>query len=403
MSPEEAPVGNRTGGRRVPMPVVLVSGFLGSGKTTALQTVGELLTTRDYTVGMVTNDQASGLVDTEILDQTDGRVVEIPGGCFCCNFEDLLKAAHSIDDHDLDILLAEPVGSCTDLVATVIHPLLSMYPDEFTVAPLTTILDPTRVRGYLNDDGEHLPEAVRYIFRMQVEEADVLVLNKIDTLHPEETTRLVEELSRRVGNRPVIPVSLTQGQNVQDWLSAIFESIDGEALGITDRGADKGRALTDIDYDTYAEGEAALAWVNTTADLAGRFEVSRFRRDLMVHTHRTLRDLEFDVAHLKCTVSADGVVCQANLTSTEGEPAFSGPEMGTATAGRLIVNVRAIGDPKAVRNIVRNSITEAAPANVSVTYEREQAFRPVYPEPTHRMEVTAGVDAQSFDRTGPDE
>jgi Ni2+-binding GTPase involved in maturation of urease and hydrogenase len=83
-----------------PIQVVMVSGFLGAGKTTALHTVGKQLTEQGYTVGMITNDQASGLVDTSILDQTDGTVVEIPGGCFCCNFGQLLNAAHSIKTQD---------------------------------------------------------------------------------------------------------------------------------------------------------------------------------------------------------------------------------------------------------------------------------------------------------------
>ncbi len=63
-----------------PIQMVLVSGFLGAGKTTALRTIGKRLGRRDYTVGMIINDQADGLVDTSVLDATDtGRVVEIPG------------------------------------------------------------------------------------------------------------------------------------------------------------------------------------------------------------------------------------------------------------------------------------------------------------------------------------
>jgi G3E family GTPase len=172
---EQAP----TGSADDRIQVVMVSGFLGAGKTTTLRVIGERLTEQGYTVGMITNDQASGLVDTSILDQTDSTVVEIPGGCFCCNFGQLLSAAHKINTADVDILLAEPVGSCTDLVATVVNPLREMYAAEFSVAPLTAVLDPARVQSYVADDTTPLPEEVEYIFGMQIQEADVLALNKV--------------------------------------------------------------------------------------------------------------------------------------------------------------------------------------------------------------------------------
>ena len=93
-----------------------------------------------HKVGIVTNDQATDLVDTSSLRAQGFDVGEVPGACFCCNFNKLAetvnqlgKAAHP------DIILAEPVGSCTDLVATVTYPLRRIYGDDFTVAPLSAV------------------------------------------------------------------------------------------------------------------------------------------------------------------------------------------------------------------------------------------------------------------------
>lgn len=380
-----------------PIQVVLVSGFLGAGKTTALQAIGERLTDRGFTVGMITNDQASGLVDTSILERTDGTVLEIPGGCFCCNFTDLLSAANTIRRRDVNILLAEPVGSCTDLVATVINPLRSMYAEEFSVTPLTTILDPARVQSYLTDDDGALPEAVRYIFRMQVEEADVIALNKTDTLTDAERSQLVGELKDRVGNRPVIPVSAKQRDGIDMWLSAIVDGIepDGE-LNIDGVVSAEHRALTDIDYDTYAEGEARLGWVNMTVTLDGSFDASQFQTALMTHVRRTLQAKGIEVAHLKFSISTDDGLSHANLTSTGSEPSFSGVGLGAVKGARLLVNARAVGDPREIRTVARDAITETAtPDNVSVTIEETQAFRPEYPEPVHRIDGDPDSDPET--------
>lgn len=371
-----------------PIQVIIINGFLGAGKTTALQTIGTKLTEQGYTIGMITNDQASGLVDTSILNRTAGTVVEIPGGCFCCNFKQLLKAAHSIDKEGIDIVLAEPVGSCTDLVATVIKPLRELYDDEFAVAPLTAILDPSRIHSYLTDDTDALPEEVQYILRMQIEEADVLVLNKIDTLTDDETARMVNELQTKVGNRPVIPVSAAQQSGIDRWISVLLNGIDtnGE-FDIEGQVTGEGRALTDIDYDTYAEGEAKLGWVNMTVSLDGPVDTARFRTKLMNRLQQTLRANDVEIAHLKFSIEADGKLSRANLTSTNNDPNYTGADIDTIEQGRLVFNARAVGKPDEIRAIAANAIdTTATSTEVAATTEEEQAFRPEYPEPTHRLD-----------------
>ncbi len=370
-----------------PIRVVMVSGFLGAGKTTALKTVGERLSDRGYTVGMITNDQASGLVDTSILEETDGTVVEIPGGCFCCNFEDLIDAAYSIRTEDVDVLLAEPVGSCTDLVATVVNPLRELYDEEFSVAPLTVVLDPDRVRSYLSAESTRLPEEVRYIFRMQIEEADVLALNKTDTLTDEETSRLVEQLEEQAGGRPVVSLSAREGAGVERWMATIVDGVESPAARSLEADvAVEGHTLTDIDYDTYAEGEARLGWVNISADLDGGFDVDRFRRDLMDTVRERLRAADIEVAHLKFSIRADGTLSHANLTSTGARPRYGGQAPGGVTGGRLVFNARAVGDPERISSITGEALADAAPAELRVAVEDEQAFRPEYPEPEHRID-----------------
>ena len=381
-----------------PIRMLLVSGFLGAGKTTTLKTVGRRLSEQGHTVGMITNDQASGLVDTSILETTAGRVVEIPGGCFCCNFQDLIAAIHSIGTEEIDILLAEPVGSCTDLVATVINPLRTMYADEFDVAPLTVMLDPGRVRTYLDDGAGALPEEVQYIFRMQVEEADLILLNKTDTLSDDETARLVDELERRVGRRPVLPVSAENGTGVDTWLTAVFDRLESDEQFDADRKetvAARGGALTDIDYDTYAEGEAKLGWVNATVELDGRFEVSAFRTGLMDRVRRAVSAAGIEIAHLKFSIAAEEGLCHANLTATDADPDYSGPDLGRVTEGELVFNVRAVGAPEEIRSIAETAIDETAAATgVDARTERTQAFRPEYPEPVHRMDSGSGSRSQ---------
>ncbi len=129
---------------------VMIGGFLGAGKTTAVARMGAALTERGLKVGLITNDQSSGLVDTSILRSRGFSVEEIAGGCFCCRFGSLAEAAERLEAAERpDVFLAEPVGSCTDLVATVSYPLRRIYGDRFRVAPLSVLVDPQRARRVL--------------------------------------------------------------------------------------------------------------------------------------------------------------------------------------------------------------------------------------------------------------
>jgi G3E family GTPase len=146
---------------------LMIGGFLGAGKTTAIGKLARHLSDQGLKVGLITNDQAGGLVDTKLLRGQGFATEEIAGGCFCCRFNTLVDAAARLNDASKpDVFIAEPVGSCTDLVATVTYPLRRMYGDNFTVAPLSVLVDPVRARRVFGlETGGTFSSKVTYIFR----------------------------------------------------------------------------------------------------------------------------------------------------------------------------------------------------------------------------------------------
>ena len=88
---------------------IMIGGFLGAGKTTAMARLARRFTDLGKRVGLISNDQSSGLVDTALLRSKGFPVEEIPGGCFCCRFNSLLEAADNLDRSTRpDVFLAEP-------------------------------------------------------------------------------------------------------------------------------------------------------------------------------------------------------------------------------------------------------------------------------------------------------
>src|SRR5688572_25441553 len=122
---------------------IMIGGFLGAGKTTALLRMAEHLTRLGRRVGLITNDQSYGLVDTALVGSRGYPVQEITGGCFCCRFNSLTAAAARLTEEARpDVFLAEPVGSCTDLRASVQYPLRRLYGDNYRIAPLSVLVNP---------------------------------------------------------------------------------------------------------------------------------------------------------------------------------------------------------------------------------------------------------------------
>ena len=157
--------------------LVLVGGFLGAGKTTLLLRAARLLHERGMRAAIITNDQGAALVDTRMTTASGFDAGEIAGACFCCRFGDFVAAAQSLMAVRPDVILAEPVGSCMDLSATVLQPLKQHHAAQFRLAPFSVLVDPRRAAEFTQPDAD--PQ-LAYLFHNQLAEADLVLYTKSD-------------------------------------------------------------------------------------------------------------------------------------------------------------------------------------------------------------------------------
>lgn len=359
------------------MRFIMVGGFLGAGKTTTIGRLAAAYQARGLNVAIVTNDQASDLVDTHTLRGQGFRVGEVAGACFCCNFDELTETVAGMSAEDRpDVVLAEPVGSCTDLVATVIQPLMHLHRDRFSVAPYGVILKPSHGARILGGDGQggFSPKAA-YIFRKQLEEADFLIVNRIDELAPEEVDRLQALLEREAPGVPVLRVSARTG-----------EGVDG-LLEMLDRQGDFGRRILELDYDLYAEGEAELGWLNSSLRVtaASPFSLDALLLEIVSRLRQTLADADAETAHLKTIGLWEGFHGVANLISRDAVAELSLPSGCSTSSAEIVVNARVATDPQRLTGWVEEAIREACrEVGAEVEFRQTQSFRPGRPVPTHR-------------------
>jgi G3E family GTPase len=360
---------------------LMIGGFLGAGKTTAIARLARHFIDQGLSVGLVTNDQANDLVDTESLRAQGFNVGEVTGACFCCKFNGLLDTVSQISqDKQPDVILAEPVGSCTDLVSTVVEPLKRFYGNEFEVGPLAVLLKPEHGRKILsNDESFGFSQKAAYIFLKQLEEADVVVINKIDKLDQRERDELIRLVRDRYPTKTVVAASARSGEG----LPALVKELA--------RPSTARKQAMDVDYDIYAEGEAELGWLNCLVTIEARDPADEFALDeVVVELVRRLRsDLaksDAEPAHLKVLAEADDESAIANLVSSDAEVDLSKSAGTSAARAELIINARVAIAPETLAEIVAATAAAlAAERNWLHTLSDLQSFRPGRPMPTHRI------------------
>lgn len=355
--------------------MVLIGGFLGAGKTTMLHALSERFAHDGQKTGLITNDQAAELVDTFYLTRYGKVVKEVSGSCFCCNFNGFIDAARQlVAGAGASVIVAEPVGSCTDLSATILQPLKDQYRGEFELAPLTVLAEPDKLRALLSGAGPDMHKSAQYIYRKQLEEADIIAVSKADLLDDAAITALVRDAKATFPQAQVVAVSAVTGQGLDEWLRLALRP---DAAGLH---------ITDVDYDTYAEGEAVLGWLNATLALTGSgVDWDGFLSGFSNALARRISEGGMAVGHLKLILQANGAFAIANLTQRGGEVGIRG-QAGRGDAARLTINARVETTPEALDALVRAELECACGADIQCTTDASKVLSPGRPNPTHRYD-----------------
>jgi G3E family GTPase len=359
-----------------PLPsIMFVGGFLGAGKTTAIRALGETLKRRGLTAAAVTNDQAAGLVDTSFLVNTGFTAREVAGSCFCCNFEGLARALDEIiQTGHVDMILSEPVGSCTDLVATVIRPMRDKLGDRVDTLAYSVLVEPQRWIDLTTKADRH-PPSMRFLFDKQLEEADFIVLTKVDTLNEARRQDLTAEIQARFPQAAVFYISAREGIGLEKWLDLARVTPPSE------------RWLKEIDYNEYAEAEAEMGWLN--AQVWTRLPEPGNGNDVALHAAETLRrgvaDRGGQIGNLKILIVGAGNFVKCGTTHTDQAPTLDGRFDAPLSEAQVTINLRATLSPDDLSSILRlmvDTLKRAYRAEATISYLN--TFRPAPPRPTYR-------------------
>lgn len=305
--------------------------------------------------------------------------MEVTGGCFCCNFDSFSQKINQMIEksNQPDIILSEPVGSCTDLVATVYHPMSQYSADKFTLAPLSVIVDPKKVIQFLGDKVKSLyPNEIKYLFCKQIEEADIIVLNKIDLMSQQEINNIKNIIKSNFPSKELITISAKENINIDLWLEKIetIEHNDDSTM--------------DVNYQIYGKAESYLGWLNTNVKLSSseQFDISAFIKEFMEVLRNKFEEEKLEIAHLKVYGVCNNGSVKISLTGLSDEIDSSEQTPLRDHKANIIINARVNVSPGKLEEYVIKTLNNiSTKKNIILKNIKTECFMPGQPNPKYRM------------------
>jgi len=357
------------------MKLHIVGGFLGSGKTTAITGISTILLNKGKKVGVVTNDQGTYLVDTRFVKSNNIQTEEVTNGCFCCNFDSLSSKIETLKEAaQPDYIFAESVGSCTDIVATVIKPMLIFKKELFDNITFSVFADSRLLLNFLRGNELPFSNDILYIYAKQLEEADLLIVNKTDLLNKDEFKEIKDLIELKLTTSKILYQVSINENSLTNWL----ETIDA----ITRQK----RESLNIDYDIYGKGEADLAWLDEEIMIESESEnVTSFAYYLIEEIIRQIKQQHFTIGHLKFMLIDDAWNQKISFTTISDEDFNQKQHYHSSKKIKIMVNARIETTPDQAKEIIKNAIEAISTPSINITESNAVAFQPGYPNPTHRI------------------
>jgi len=325
----------------------VIGGYLGAGKTTLMVTLARYLKERrQRSVAVITNDQGHALVDTEFAAQAGFDVKEIVGGCFCSTFPEFVKNARSIVQTSRpDVIIAEPIGTSTNILSSVVAPLRSQYPEEFSVAPFMVVVDASRAAK--------LEGGKRLIPSHQVKEAEIVLLSKADLVDERGMERATEAVKALAPDARIVPYSA----RTMSGIDQIADMVLSEQLSLKERPSE--------DHKRFAAEKSAMSWYSSTCRLVPSERVDLY--DLSTALLRAAADAfpTEDLAHVKVMVTSPSVGVKMSLVADSVQTDGVRGSRYLSEEGRLVLNARVMSSPHRLGEVFRAAVS-ALPSKYAV-------------------------------------
>lgn len=332
---------------------MVVSGFLGAGKTTTMISLAEYMNEHHGETALIANDLGANLVDTNLTQTSGCTVVEIASGCICYQMDNTVDQIRRLRDKDGAVFVMSDIPGCgVGALDHVYHRLAQENADEFILAPFTVIVDPERLRMIMPEQADiNLPEELVYLLKLQLEEADLVVLNKCDLLSQEDIDRYTDFLRSACPDIPIIVISAREKTNI-DVLAEFITSHESALKNFSVRHNQE-----------FADAEAKLTWYNRRIYLktndGSKIDCNAVIEDMIESIRMGLIERKRNVPHLKTfATSGNGDFNKASLIGVDYDIEYEQKLLRPHKNLRMIINARAVCESRPLARLMDDALDE---------------------------------------------
>lgn len=195
------------------MDMLVISGFLGSGKTTmVLATVGRIIEVTGKKVVIIVNDFGKIGIDGKVMEKYGLSVTEMPSGCICCTLgSDFLETVRTVaEKFRPDLVIVEPTGIADP---ANIRDTMKLYRGPVGGIKIVVVVDAVRFQLIL--------KALTNPLKNQLNAADIILINKVDEATPEAVEEVKGSLRALGIDKTVIVTSATERINLDTVVEAM--------------------------------------------------------------------------------------------------------------------------------------------------------------------------------------
>ncbi|WP_319506012.1 GTP-binding protein [uncultured Methanolobus sp.] len=300
------------------MKIIIVSGFLGSGKTTSVIRIGKYLQNKGLSVSVLVNDIGDVGVDGHVISENGLESKEIPRGCICCTLKYALEGNIALvqAQYDPDILLIEPTGVAFPL--RIKEQIEKMdFGAEVSMGPIIGLIDGSKFEDLM----QHSRDAII----KQIENADMVLLNKKDLLSTSKLSEFETTIKELNPHAELHSLSLkVDNDSFTGFADSLFRSLKNDSFN--QRIAGTGNQLhvasctpdTD-DFNHFNVSSYADSYsINSSSDLD---QLAHMALELMGSIKNSVMTLNPRfLGHLKMFLHTESVAFKVSVTSYQDQP-----------------------------------------------------------------------------------
>ncbi len=348
------------------MKVLVIGGFLGSGKTTTILRLGRDFSNAGKKVAIIVNEIGEVGIDGDVISKYGLDTTELTSGCICCSLKVSMKTTITLLNRDYkpDILLIEPTGIAFPNVIKSDINLMNLK--DTTVQPLVTLIDGSRFKQLMKE--------VKQFALRQIIDAEVLGINKLDMVEKIQIPILEASVQQLNPKAKVVLLSATyEDEHWHDFVKLLFGE-DVEKLLEETKTGEASIPVHDIQMMDKATGKPVEDDMNSIdasgiTSYATEYSIGKVPTDQARAVVRNLiEDIKAEViksspefvGHIKLFMESETDTVKANLTAYDMDVVYELIPSGNEHSRKLKI-LSAVSNIKKDRliSIVNDAVEES--------------------------------------------